>query len=264
VTQGERDFFEKSDADIRRRVDASMSERSKAPLFGERERVALACRVLAERGHANTLAGQITARTEARDSFWTTDFELGFGETAVSNLLRVDQEMRVLEGTGMANPALRFHMWIYRARPEANCIVHTHPPYCSALSMTGARLIVAHMDATMFHEDCAYLPEWPGVPVANEEGRIISQALGQKRAILLAHHGMLTVGKDLAEALYLAVLLEQAARQQVLASSLGPIKPIPPALAADAHGFMLSDKMIDATFANWARSAARRYPEALR
>ena len=264
MTRAHDGFFEKNDAEIRRDIDESMSVRASTRLFGERERVALACRILAERGHANTLAGQITVRTEARDSFLTTNFELGFGETSVGNLLRVDDEMGVLEGNGMANPALRFHMWIYKARPEVNCIVHTHPTYCSALSMTGEQLVVAHMDATMFYDDCAYLPEWPGVPVANEEGRIISAALGQKRSILLAHHGMLTAGKSLEEAVYLAVLLEQAAQQQILARSVGPIKPIPPVLAADAHSFMLSEKIVDATFVHWARGEARKYPEALR
>jgi hypothetical protein len=42
------------------------------------------------------------------------------------------------------------------------------------------------MDMMMFHEACAHLREWPGVPLANEEGELISRALGQKSAIVLA------------------------------------------------------------------------------
>ena len=53
--------------------------------------------------------------------------------------------------------------------PDVRSIVHTHPPYCNALSMTGRNLEVAHMDAAMFWNDCAYLDEWPGVPVADDE-----------------------------------------------------------------------------------------------
>jgi L-fuculose-phosphate aldolase len=49
--------------------------------------------------------------------------------------------------------------------------------------MLGEELAVAHMDTTMFFEDCAYLPEWPGVPFGDEEGEIISKTLGQKHAI---------------------------------------------------------------------------------
>ena len=92
----------------------------------------------------------------------------------------------------MPNPSNRFHLWIYRARPSVGSIMHTHPPHVSALSMIGTPLIAAHMDTTLFHEDCAWLAEWPGVPIGDEEGRIISEALGDQKSILLAHHGQLT------------------------------------------------------------------------
>jgi len=59
----------------------------------------------------------------------------------------------------------------------------------------------------MLYDDVAFLPEWPGVPVADEEGRIIAEALGAKRSILLAHHGILTTGRDIVEATYLAVAM---------------------------------------------------------
>ena len=131
----------------------------------------------------------------------------------------------------MPNPAVRFHVWIYGARPDVQCIVHTHPPFASALSMVGKRLAVAHMDSAMFHDDCAYLAEWPGVPVADEEGRLIAEALGDKRTILLAHHGMLTTGATVEEAAYLAVMLERAARLQARAEAIGEIRPIDPAHA---------------------------------
>src|SRR3546814_73976 len=104
--------------------------------------------------------------------------------------------MHVLDGEGMANPAVRFHFWVYRRRPDVNCIVHTHPPYVSALSMTGRALSISHMDATPFADDCAFLAEWPGLPIADNEGDIISAALGARRTILLAHHGFLAATRS--------------------------------------------------------------------
>ena len=77
------------------------------------------------------------------------------------------------------------------------------------------------MDTTMFHDDCAYLPEWPGVPIGDEEGRIIHEALGKNRAILLAHHGQLVACATMEEAAVLAVFIERAARMQVLARAIG-------------------------------------------
>src|SRR3954469_14319044 len=112
-------------------------------------------------------------------------FGLGLDEISADNLLLVDDDLRVLEGDGMPNPSNRFHLWIYRQRPEVGSIIHTHPPYTSALSMIGEPLAVAHMDTAVFWADCAFLPEWPGGPIGDEEGRIISGVLGTKRAALL-------------------------------------------------------------------------------
>jgi L-fuculose-phosphate aldolase len=129
--------------------------------------------------------------------------------------------------------------------------------------MIGEPLRVAHMDTTMFHEDCAYLPQWPGVPLANEEGRIISGALGTKSSILLAHHGLLTVGASIEKATYLAVAFENAAKLQMLARSAGDIKEIPAPLAAEAHEFMTKPSIVNATFDYWARQVLQEDPRIL-
>jgi L-fuculose-phosphate aldolase len=172
-------------------------------------------------------------------------------------LLLVDDDLRVLEGGGAPNPGSRFHLWIYRARPEVRCIVHTHPPHASALSTLGEPLVAAHMDSAMFHEDCAFLADWPGVPISDREGEIITAALGGKRSILLAHHGLLTTGATVEEAAYLAIFLERAARMQLSARAVGPMKPIPAALGRDAHDFMLKRQIVEASFAYYARRALR-------
>lgn len=88
-------------------------------------------------------------------------------------------------------------------------------------------LVVSQMDTTPLYDDCAFLKDWPGVPVGNEEGEIISAALGDKRAILLAHHGQLVTGATVEEACNLAVLIERAARLQLLAMSAGTVQPLP-------------------------------------
>lgn len=223
-------------------------------------KLAIACRKLADEGHALTLAGQVSARAED-ESYWTTQLTSGFSHVTRSSVVRINSNLDVIEGTGIANPAVRFHLWVYKKRPDVNAIVHTHPPYCSALSMTGEELVVAHMDATVFYADCAYLPEWPGVPVSDEEGRIISQALGNKRAILLANHGFLTVGKSIEEAAYLGILFENAARLHMLARAVGPIKPIQPDLAQEAHDFLLADPIVNATFSSWGSRLLHDCPE---
>ena len=163
-----------------RRATAAMEKHLPRPEWSVRQKLALTARMLAAEEHASGLAGQITARGEGPGTMWTARFGLGFEEVRARDFLLVDADLKVVRGDGMANPSNRFHLWIYRARPDVHCIVHTHPPYCSALSMLGVPLRAAHMDTAMFHEDCAWLETWPGPPIGDEEGELISEALGEK------------------------------------------------------------------------------------
>lgn len=241
---------------------SQMDEKLEQGRWDSRQKIAIACRMLAHEGHSETLAGQITVRQED-GTFLTTPMAIGFDEITRSNVIRIDDSMQVVEGKGMANPAIRFHLWIYRRRPEVNCIIHTHPPYINALSMTGTPLEVAHMDATPFFDDCAFLREWPGLPIGDGEGEIISGALGTKRTILLANHGFLAATRSLEESAYLSVLIERAARGQILAPSVGEIQRIDAERAAESHDFLLLPSIVNASFALFGRRVIKREPEVL-
>src|SRR3954468_616952 len=247
-------------AEYHAKTSADMDRFFKVPDWSPQQKMALACRILAGEGHESGLAGQITARGPRPGTYWMLSFGLGFDEATAANIVLCDDDLNLLQGDGFVNPSNRFHLWIYRHRPQVNAIIHTHPPYCSALSLVGEPLKVAHMDTTMFHEDCAYLPEWPGVPIGDEEGRIIHEALGDKRAILRAHHGQLTACATMEEATVLATFIERAARMQILASCVGKVKPINPEFAKEAHDYRLKPKAQGATFHYFARRVIRETP----
>jgi L-fuculose-phosphate aldolase len=223
--------------------------------------------ILADEGHESGLAGQLTARGPAPNTFWTLPLGLAFGEAQEDSWLLIDDSMRVMQGEGFVsagvrvrepNPATRFHLWVYRARADVNAIVHTHPPASSALAAAEQPLIVAHMDATPLFDDVAFLQDWPGLPTADREGEIISSALGRKHAILLAHHGLLTAGRSVQEATFLAVFFERMARQQLDAARVGGAKPVQASEAARARDFLRTDKIMGLTFDAWARNAHRK------
>ncbi|MDE1715972.1 aldolase [Chromobacterium amazonense] len=239
------------------RAKVQMERHLGAPAWSLREKVALTCRILFAQGHDSGLAGQITARADLPGEYYTQRLGLGFDETTAGNLLRVNADLDVLEGDGMPNPANRFHSWIYRARPDVRCIIHTHPTHISALSMLGRPLKIAHMDACMLYDDVAFLPQWPGVPVGNSEGEIISGVLGDKRAALLAHHGLVVACHSVEEACMMAIQCERAARLQLLAEAAGEIREVEPALAREAHDWILQEKRSQAGFAYYARRALR-------
>ena len=217
------------------------------------EALAAACRIIAAEGHESGLAGQVTARAEKPDTWWTLQFGYGFEEATGDRMALVDADLQPLAGK-RPNPGVRFHVWIYRKRPDVNAIIHTHAPWASALAATGKPLQIAHMDSSMLF-GTAHLPEWPGVPVADDEGRIISAALGGAKSILLANHGLLTVGSSVEEATYLAVFFERAARMQMRAMAAGGVKEVKSDLASQAREFLLQPSIVRGTFAYWARRA---------
>lgn len=216
------------------------------------ERLAQAARVLAFEGHESGLAGQLTARAEDPGAWWTLPFGCGFDEAAAEAMVLVDEDLQPLRGGARPNPGVRFHLWIYRKRPDVKAIVHTHAPHASALAATGSALKTIHMDSAMLY-GTAHLPDWPGVPVADDEGRIISGALGEAKTILLANHGLLAAGASIEEATYLAVFFERAARMQLRAMAAGGYREVAPRLAEEARDFLLQPAIVQATFAYWAR-----------
>ena len=239
------------------RVNREMAQDFAAPALPPREALAQACRILAREGHESGLAGQVTARGPKPNTWWTLQFGYGFEEASAKRMVLVDEDLKPLQvkgSGGRPNPGVRFHVWIYRKRPDVNAIIHTHAPHASALAATGSSLKTIHMDSAMLH-GCAHLPDWPGVPVADDEGRIISAALGAQKCILLANHGLLTVGSTVEEATYLAVFFERAARMQLRAMAAGGFKEVKPALAEEARDFLLQPSIVNATFAYWARRA---------
>jgi L-fuculose-phosphate aldolase len=228
-----------------------------APAWTNRQKIALVCRILGQHGHASGLAGQVTIRGERPGTYWIHDYRYGLEEVRARDVLLVDHDMNVIEGQGMANPGARFHSWIYAHRPDVNAICHTHAIHASALSMLEVPLLASHMDTVGLYEEVGFLREWPGIPFGDDEGRVITGALGDRRCVFLSHHGPLAACGTIEEACVLLVAMERAARLQLLAQAAGEIRPI-----GRDHG--LEGKRLKQTpgsyltwFAHYARVAAR-------
>ncbi|KEF52049.1 uncharacterized protein A1O9_12039, partial [Exophiala aquamarina CBS 119918] len=112
------------------------------------ETLVAACRTIALHEEDAGLAGQISARSDSPGCYWTLKFGLGFEEATSDDFVEADKDLNTTSGNGMANPATRFHLWIYAARPDVNSIAHTHSPLGSALAAAGKPLIPCQMDMT--------------------------------------------------------------------------------------------------------------------
>jgi ribulose-5-phosphate 4-epimerase/fuculose-1-phosphate aldolase len=153
-----------------------------------------------------------------------------FGELRASDLLRVNLEGEVLSGVGEVEAsALFIHGRLHVARPDLKCLLHTHMPYATALtSIEGARLEPIHQNALRFVGRIAYDDNYGGLALDGEEGERLARALGDKRILFMANHGVVTTGPSVAAAFDDLYYLERACRNQVLALSTGrPLKRVP-------------------------------------
>jgi L-fuculose-phosphate aldolase len=92
---------------------------------------------------------------------------------------------------------------------------------------------------------------------------LISQALGPKRAVLLANHGLATVGESIEEAAWMALCFERAVKMQVRARAIGQLSQIDPEFARDAHDYMTDPSMVATQFRRFARRVLRDDPACL-
>jgi L-fuculose-phosphate aldolase len=221
------------------------------------EKVAITCRVLAESGHCTGLSGQISAKRDF-NSYITQPLGQGFDEISVSSLLVVDNNLLVINGDGMANPANRFHSWLYQKRKDIKCIIHMHSKYASIIGMLGKHIEIAHMDVTCLYDEIAYVDNWPGIPVGNEEGKLISEAIGDKKALLLANHGYVVAATSVEAALHLSMKLELACELYYKAMLVGEIKAIEPELALEAKKWTSLESRIAANFNYYARNVLEK------
>jgi ribulose-5-phosphate 4-epimerase/fuculose-1-phosphate aldolase len=176
--------------------------------------------------------------------FLLNRYGLHWSEVTASNLLALDAEGRVLAGEGeFEKTAFYIHSRIHLANPRAACVLHTHMPYATSLTLLeGGRLEMVEQNALRFHDDIAYDDTYNGLVTDNAEGDRLARVLGGKRVMFLANHGVLVVGPTVAEAFDLLYYLERACRLQVLARASGlPFKKVRPEVVRETYRQILAD-----------------------
>ena len=199
-------------------------------------------------------------------TFLLNRYGLHWSEVSASNLLALDGAGNVLEGEGeIEKTAFYIHSRIHLGNPRATCVLHTHMPYATALTLLeNGRLEMVEQNALRFHDDIAYDDEYNGLVVDNAEGDRLARVLGAKRVMFLANHGVIVVGATVAEAFDLMYYLERACRLQVLARSMGAkLRAVRPDVVRETYRLLLADapKYAGAHFAALKRILDREEPD---
>jgi L-fuculose-phosphate aldolase len=148
------------------------------------------------------------------------------GRLAESDLIVIDLEGNLVSGSGAPSSESRMHLFAYRERPDVQACVHSHPSYSTAFAVAGVE-----MPTDVLPEVVVYIGDIPlteyAAPGTDEVPQSLQPHIQTSNAFLLANHGLLTLGRDMEEALNRHETVEQYAKILLLAQQLGEVVRIP-------------------------------------
>jgi len=185
--------------------------------------LAAAYRLVALYGWDDLIFTHISARVPgAGHHFLLNPYGMMFDEVTASSLVKIDLDgKKVMESDYFINPAgFTIHSAVHAARADALCVVHLHTDYGIAVSAQKDGLLPVSQQAMFPLASLAY-HEYEGLALNEDEKPRLVSDLGNKNYLILRNHGLLTLGKTVADAFLSMYILESACRIQILAQSGG-------------------------------------------
>jgi ribulose-5-phosphate 4-epimerase/fuculose-1-phosphate aldolase len=175
-------------------------------------------------------------------TFWVNPFGVAWPTLKASDLIRVDGAGQVVDGGPVrllnaagqySHPSIEpnsvvltvmktayfIHHAVHTARPDVNCVAHSHSLYGRTFSTFGASLDITTQDSCAFYDDLALYSSFRGVVLGADEGHDIAAALGNKKAAILQNHGLMTCAKTIEAAVFWFRSLERCCHTQLLADA---------------------------------------------
>jgi L-fuculose-phosphate aldolase len=209
------------------------------------EQIAWACRILAMSGHGDYTLGHVSARAAGDRHLLMKPNGLGLEEVTPEDILTLDLDGAKLAGEGRVHLETVLHTAVYKRRPDVGAVIHTHPPYATALGATDATLEMLNHDAVLFREGLASFDQTAELIIRADQGDAVAVALGDKRVLIMRGHGVLITGASLPWAVYAALTLERVLQIQSIARSLGPLRPMTPEMAGRVYPDKYRDEYVD-------------------
>ena len=202
---------------------------------------------------------------DSEDRFLVNGRGLLFEEITASNLLVVDFKGHVISGgREVRSVTYHIHAPVHAANPAAKCAIHLHPPNLTALSMIeGGRMGMAHHNNLLVNHRVAYDDAATG-PASNlEEGYRLARAIGDATTLVMANHGVMTVGPTVHDAFHELCTVEKTVGYQLNAAASGlPLRRQPDHLRWTHHTGAWSDVHDGRQFLDaWRRILDREEPD---
>ncbi|MEC7986687.1 MAG: class II aldolase/adducin family protein [Myxococcota bacterium] len=180
---------------------------------------------LHRRGWVANHDGNISAIL-SEDRLLCTPTAVSKGDIRPEMLIVVDPENKVVQGTRRAFSELQLHRAAYRARPEIGCVMHSHAPTATGFAVANQSLGHPFMaePVVSLGTEIPMVPFYPPKDPALD--RAIADGLSKADVLMLANHGVLTVGADLEQAFLRMELVEHLAKIALVAKQLGGAVPL--------------------------------------
>lgn len=188
-----------------------------------RVNLAAAYRLMDMFGMSDMIANHISARVPGRhDQFFINAYGLLYEEITASNLIKIDQDGNIIEKPHFGDPdygvnraGFVIHSAIHRAKPDVECVIHSHTWAGMAVSALEAGLLPISQTGMRFAR-IGYHDYW-GVALDLAEQESLVADLGDHNALVLRNHGLLTTGNTIAEAFNAMHRLELSCKTQLAA-----------------------------------------------
>ena len=186
-----------------------------------KETLAYSCNILANEGHWDQILGHVSVRIPKQDRILMKPHSFGLEEIRPQHIIVCNLDGKKIEGKYERHSEIFIHTEIFKARPDVNCVVHTHPPYAIAFGSLRQPLRPVSHEGSIFYEGLPLFDYTTALIRTPELGREVAKTLGSCRGVLMKNHGSTVVGDSIEVATLYAVFLEKAARIQLLATASG-------------------------------------------
>jgi ribulose-5-phosphate 4-epimerase/fuculose-1-phosphate aldolase len=213
---------------------ASLKEVVSAQEWQLRVDLAACYRLVALYGWSDLVFTHISARVPGPEHhFLINPYGLMFDEITASSLVKVDQRCnKIIESPFPVNPAgFVIHSAVHEARDDIQCVLHTHTRAGVAVSAQKCGILPISQQSTFVLASLAY-HDYEGVAFREEEKPRLQADLGSAEFLVLRNHGLLTVGKTIADAFLAMYTFENTCRIQLDAQAGGELIPVDPRIVA--------------------------------
>ena len=171
-------------------------------------------------------AGNVSSRTSDPKNFVITPSSVPYGDLTPDQIVVIDGDGELVDGERAPSFETPMHLAVYKARPDAGAVFHTHSRYATVLSVLHKPIPPVVDEMVVYLGGPVEVAEY-GASGSDELAENALKGLGDKAAVLLANHGPLCVGKDLAKAFKICELVEHLSQIVCIACMLGEPKELP-------------------------------------